>query len=309
MVSALTLAERIAELKIAKRAAVLAHHYQDAEIQEVADVVGDTLQLALAAQRFEGEVIVVCGAKFMAETVQILNPLRTVVLPDLSAGCSLVDSCPVEAIRAFRKRNPRHAVVSYLHSSAEVKAESDIVCTSANAVAVVNSLPAGQSLLFVPDSNLGRYVQAQTGRKNMQIWQGACIVHATFAARRLAAVRAEHPAALIAGHPECAPNLLHAADFVGSADDIIDWCAQQSVSEFIVLTESGLRHSLEKRCPSKQFFFVANESCNCSECPYLRVNTLEKLLNCLETLSPRIQLEAETLRRAGLPLERMLALQ
>jgi len=275
----------------------------------VADVVGDTLQLALAARSFEGGVVVLCGAKFMAETVQILNPLQTVLLPDLSAGCSLVDSCPAEAIRAFRKRNPRHAVVSYLHSSAEVKAESDIVCTSANAVAVVNSLPPGQPVLFVPDSNLGRRVQEQTGRKNMQIWQGACIVHATFAARRLAAVRAQQPAALIAGHPECAPSLLEAADFVGSPDDIIEWCARQSAPEFIVLTESGLRHSLEKRCPGKQFFFVANESCNCSECPYLRINTLEKLVNCLETLSPRIQLTADTLRRARLPLERMLALQ
>ncbi len=309
MVSALTLAERIAELKIVRRAAILAHHYQDEEIQEVADAVGDTLHLALAARRIQADLFVLCGAKFMAETLQILNPTQTVLLPDLSAGCSLVDSCPAAAIRAFRKRNPSHAVVSYLHSSAEVKAESDIVCTSANAVSVMNSLPASQPVLFVPDSNLGRYVQAQTGRKNMQIWQGACIVHATFAIRRLGAVRAQHPAALIAAHPECPPGLLRTADFVGSPAAIIDWCARQSAPEFIVLTESGLRHSLEKRCPGKQFLFVANESCNCSECPYLRVNTLEKLLNCLETLSPRIQLAANTLQRARLPLERMLALQ
>jgi quinolinate synthase len=301
------LQNRIQELKSARKAIVLAHHYQDPELQEVADFVGDTLELAQAAQRFQAEIIAVCGAKFMAETVKVLNPARTVLLPDLNAGCSLVDSCPVEAIRAYRKRNPKHAVVAYMHTSVEVKAESDILCTSRNAVDVVNSIPANQPILFVPDSNLGRFVQQKTGRRNMQVWQGACIVHATFAARRITALRTEHPRALIAAHPECPESVLQMADFTGSSSAIVDWCAGQAAEEFIVATDSGLRYSLEKRAPGKKFFFVANESCNCSECPYLRANTLEKLVMCLETLAPRIELSATIVERASIPLLRMLA--
>ena len=309
MVSTPTIADEIFELKTKRRAVILAHHYQDPEIQELSDSVGDSLELARIAQKFEGDVIAFCGVKFMAETAKVLNPDRIVVLPDIHAGCSLVDSCPVEGVRAFRKRNPDHVIVSYINTSVEVKAESDILCTSRNAVAVVNSIPADKPVLFLPDINLGNFVKKQTGRENMQIWQGACIVHATFPARRLSSARAEHPNALVAAHPECPGDVLRMADFIGSTSAIIDWCRTQSADEFIIMTESGVRHSLEKQSPSKKFYFVANENCNCSECPYMKMNTLEKLAACLESLEPRIELPAEIMERARLPLERMLAIK
>lgn len=301
-------ADEILALKAQRRAIILAHHYQEPEIQELADCVGDSLELAHAARRFEGDVIALCGVKFMAETAKVLNPQRVVVLPDRNAGCSLVDSCPVEGVRAFRRRYPEYAIVSYINTSVEVKAESDILCTSRNAVEVVNSIPARKPILFVPDINLGNYVQKRTGRKNMKIWQGACIVHATFPARRLASRRAEHPRALVAAHPGCPAEVLRMADFIGSTTEIIDWCAGQRAEEFILMTESGVRYSLEKAAPNKKFYFVANESCNCSECPYMRLNSLEKLRDCLENLQPRIDLPEELIRRALVPLERMLGL-
>jgi quinolinate synthase len=309
MLGVSTIAEEILEVKKARRAVILAHHYQEPEIQEIADSIGDSLELARIAKKFEGDVIAFCGVRFMAETAKVVNPERIVVLPDINAGCSLVDSCPVEAVRAFRKRNPEHVVVSYINTSVEVKAESDILCTSRNAVAVVNSIPAEKPVLFLPDINLGNYVKKQTGRENMQIWQGACIVHATFPARRLATARMEHPNALVAAHPECPGDVLRMADFIGSTSSIIDWCGKQSAEEFIVMTESGVRYSLERDSPGKKFYFVANENCNCSECPYMKMNTLEKLLECLETLQPRIELPADVIERASLPLERMLALK
>jgi quinolinate synthase len=309
MVSAPTLAEEILELKERRRAIILAHHYQDAEIQELADAVGDSLELARAAQKFQGDVIAFCGVRFMAETAKVLNPDRVVVVPDKNAGCSLVDSCPAEAVRAFRRRNPDHAIVSYINTSVEVKAESDILCTSRNAVAVVNSIAAEKPILFLPDINLGNYVKRQTGRTNMQIWQGACIVHATFPARRLVKARTEHPDALVAAHPECPSDVLRMADFIGSTSAIIDWCTKQSADEFIVMTESGVRYSLEKLAPQKRFYFVANENCNCSECPYMKLNSLEKLAACLERLEPRIELPPDIMRRALVPLERMLAVK
>jgi quinolinate synthase len=309
MLAAATITDEILDWKTRRRAIILAHHYQEPEIQELADSVGDSLELARAAKNFEGEVIAFCGVRFMAETAKVLNPERTVVVPDLNAGCSLVDSCPAEAVRAFRKRNPNHVIVSYINTSVEVKAESDILCTSRNAVAIVNSIPAGKPILFLPDINLGNYVKAQTGRKNMQIWQGACIVHATFPARRLASARSEHPNALVAAHPECPYDVLRMADFIGSTSAIIDWCTAQKADEFIIMTESGVRHSLEKLSPGKKFYFVANENCNCSECPYMRLNSPEKLLACLENLEPRIELPPDIMERALIPLERMLAVR
>ncbi len=308
MVATSTVVDEILEWKARRNAVILAHHYQDAEIQDIADSVGDSLELARVAQNFDGEAIAFCGVKFMAETAKVLNPNRAVVLPDLHAGCSLVDSCPVEGVRAFKRKNPDYVVVSYINTSVEVKAESDILCTSRNAVKVVNSIPANKPILFLPDINLGNYVKAQTGRQNMKIWQGACIVHATFPARRLAATRAEHPQALVASHPECPSDVLRMSDFIGSTSAIIDWCTTQSADEFIIMTESGVRYSLEKLSPGKKFYFVANENCNCSECPYMRMNTLEKLRDCLATLQPRIELPPEIMQRALLPIERMLAL-
>jgi quinolinate synthase len=309
MLSTPTLAEEILDLKQQRKAIILAHHYQDSEIQELADAVGDSLELARKAKQFDGEVIAFCGVYFMAETAKVLNPSKIVVVPDAEAGCSLVDSCPVDQVREFKKRNPDHVIVSYINTSVEVKAESDILCTSRNAVDVVNSIPAEKPILFLPDINLGNYVKRQTGRENMKIWQGACIVHATFPARRLVSARSEHPQALVAAHPECPPDVLRMADFIGSTSAIINWCVNQDSEEFIVMTESGVSHSLHKLAPEKKFYFVANENCNCSECPYMRKNTLQKLLACLETLSPRVELPQDVMQRALIPIERMLAVK
>jgi quinolinate synthase len=309
MPATLSLTDEILDLKRQRRAILLAHHYQEAEIQELADVIGDSLELARKAQQFEGDVIAFCGVWFMAETAKLLNPDRIVIVPDADAGCSLVDSCPVEQVRAFKRRHPDHVIVSYINTSAEVKAESDIICTSRNAVQVVNSIPADRPILFLPDVNLGNYVKQQSGRENMKIWQGACIVHATFPARRLASLRAEHPRALVAAHPECPRDVLLQADFTGSTSAIIEWCAQQQADEIIVVTESGVRYSLEKLAAGKRFYFLANENCNCSECPYMKRNTLEKLRDCLRDLQPQVNLPPEILANARRPVERMLALR
>jgi len=309
MISAPTIAEEIVDLKKRRRAILLAHHYQSPEIQELADVIGDSLELARQAREFSGDAIAFCGVWFMAETAQVLNPERIVVVPDREASCSLVDGCPVEPVREFRRRNPDHVIVSYINTSIEVKAESDILCTSRNAVQIVNSIPREKPVLFLPDVNLGNYVRKQTGRENMQIWQGSCIVHATFPARRVAAAMAEHPAAEVVAHPECPESVLAMAHFVGSTSAIIQHVAGSSAGEFIVMTESGIQYSLAKIAPNKQFYFVANENCNCSECPYMKLNTLEKLRDCLLHLEPRVELGRELMVRALVPLERMLAVK
>jgi quinolinate synthase len=309
VITTASLAEEILDLKRERGAMLLAHHYQESEIQELADAVGDSLELARKAQNFDGPVIAFCGVWFMAETAKVLNPSKTVIVPDREAGCSLVDACPVDQLRAWKARHPDHAVVSYINTSVEVKAESDIVCTSRNAVDVVNSIPAERPLLFLPDRNLGNYVQQQTGRRNMSIWQGACIVHATFPARRVAAAKSEHPQALVVAHPECPTDVLRMADFVGSTSALIEWCVKNDAGEFIVMTESGVRYSLEKRAPAKKFYFVANENCNCSECPYMKRNTLEKLRDALLHLQPAVEISAELIERARRPVERMLELR
>jgi quinolinate synthase len=309
MIAAASVVEEIAELKASRKAVILAHHYQDIEIQELADAVGDSLELARAARDFEGNVIAFCGVWFMAETAKVLNPDRIVVVPDREAGCSLVESCPVADLRAWKRKNPNHVIVSYINTSVEVKAESDILCTSRNAVKIVNSIPADRPVMFLPDLNLGNYVMQQTGRENMKIWPGACIVHATFPARRLTKARAEHPSALVASHPECPREVLAMSDFIGSTSAIVDWCTAQDAQEFIIMTESGVRYSLEKLSPHKKFYFVANEQCNCSECPYMKRNSLEKLRDALRNLEPRVELSPELIAQARLPIERMLAVK
>ena len=309
MPAILTLADEILALKRDRKAILLAHHYQEAEVQELADAIGDSLELARKAQQFDGEVIAFCGVWFMAETAKVLNPRRMVVVPDAEAGCSLVDACPVDQLRAWKRVHPDHVVVSYINTSVEVKAESDILCTSRNAVQVVNSIPPDQPILFLPDINLGNYVKQQTGRQNMSIWQGACIVHATFPARRLTAAKMTYPAALVAAHPECPGDVLRLADFIGSTSAIIDWCVTHPAQEFIIMTESGVSHTLSQLAPQKKFHFVANEQCNCSECPYMRKNTLEKLRDCLQHLTPRVELPEELMERARRPVELMLALR
>jgi quinolinate synthase len=306
MIASPSIAEDITALKQERRAIILAHHYQDAEIQDLADAVGDSLELARKAQEFSGDVIAFCGVWFMAETAKVLNPKRIVVVPDAEASCSLVESCPVDQVRAYKQLHPDHVIVSYINTSVEVKAESDILCTSRNAVQIVNSIPADKPILFLPDINLGNYVKQQTGRENMKIWQGACIVHATFAARRLAKARSEHPQALVAAHPECPADVLAMADFIGSTSALIQWCASSDAPEFIIMTESGVLRSLQKLAPAKSFHFIPNENCNCSECPYMRRNTLEKLRECLLELKPRVELSDEMIQRAAVPIERML---
>ena len=309
MLALTSITDEIQDLKRARHAMILAHHYQDAEIQDLADAVGDSLELARKAREFSGEVIAFCGVWFMAETAKVLNPQRIVVVPDRDASCSLVESCKVEQVRAYRRLHPDHVIVSYINTSVEVKAESDILCTSRNAVQIVNSIPADKTVLFLPDINLGNYVKRQTGRENMKIWQGTCFVHATFPARRLAKARAEHPNALVASHPECTQDVLAMSDFIGSTTAIIQWCASTGADEFIVMTESGVLRSLQKLAPRKSFYFIPNENCNCSECPYMRLNTLEKLRDCLLNLAPRVELPSEIMERAAVPIERMLAVK
>jgi quinolinate synthase len=309
MLATATVVDEIVELKKDRGAVLLAHHYQEPEIQELADAIGDSLELARKAREFQGDVIAFCGVWFMAETAKVLNPSRTVVVPDREASCSLVEGCPVEPVRAYRRAHPDHVIVSYINTSIEVKAESDILCTSRNAVQVVNSIPPEKTVLFLPDRNLGNYVKQQTGRENLRVWQGTCVVHATFPARRLAEARLEHPEAAIVAHPECPPAVLEMADFVGSTSALIEWCVQSPASEFIVMTESGVQHSLKKLAPEKRFYFVANEQCNCSECPYMKLNTLEKLRDALRDLEPRVELSQDLMRRALVPLERMLAIK
>ena len=309
MLATRTITEEILDLKTERRAMLLAHHYQEPEIQDLADAVGDSLELAHRALQFEGDVIAFCGVWFMAETAKVLNPRRLVVVPDREASCSLVDSCPAAPIRAFRSRHPEYAIVSYVNTSVEVNAESDIICTSRNAIKVINSIPREQPILFLPDINLGNWVKKETGRANMKIWQGACVVHATFSARRMVNARLEHPAALVAAHPECPADVLAMADFIGSTSAIIEWCVGSDAEEFIVMTESGVMRSLDRLAPEKRFYFVPNEHCNCSECPYMKRNTLEKLRDCLRCLGPRVELDEALMDRARRPIERMLALR
>jgi quinolinate synthase len=308
MLATSTVAEEILDLKRERRAILLAHHYQEAEIQQLADFVGDSLELARKAREAEGDVIAFCGVWFMAETAKVLNPSRIVVVPDKDASCSLVQGCPVEPVREYRRRNPDHVIVSYINTSIEVKAESDILCTSRNAVKVVNSIPPEKTVLFLPDVNLGNYVQRQTGRKNMKIWQGSCIVHNTFPVRRLLDAKAAFPKALVVAHPECPEAVLAHADFIGSTSAIIDYCAASPAREFIVMTESGVNYSLERVAPGAKFHYVANENCNCSECPFMRLNTLEKLRDSLLYLEPRVEVADDLIARSLKPMERMLAL-
>ena len=280
------ISEEILQLKRERRAILLAHHYQEPEIQELADVIGDSLELARKARDFQGDVIAFCGVWFMAETAKVLNPDRMVVVPDREASCSLVESCPAEPVREYRLKHPDHVIVSYINTSIEVKAESDILCTSRNAVQVVNSIPAEPTNPVPAGPNLGDYVKRQTGRENMRIWQGACIVHATFPARRVSEAKSEHPERQ-SGRASRVP-----ADRAGAGGfhrlDIRDNRVVRELAgcdEFIVMTESGVAVLARRdRRPGKRFYFVANENCNCSECPYMKRNTLEKLRDCLRDL-------------------------
>jgi len=299
---------RIQELRQQRRAVILAHYYQEPEIQDLADVIGDSLELSRRAAATDAEVIVFCGVHFMAETAKILNPGRTVVLPDLAAGCSLADACPAEDFARFRAQHLDHFVVSYINCSAAVKAQSDLICTSSNAVDLVRQLPPDRPILFAPDQNLGRWVQRQSGRA-LTLWPGSCIVHETFSEEALLRLKHEHPDAEVIAHPECQPHLLDLADFIGSTSALLRHAASSSAGRFLVLTEPGILHQMRQRLPHKTFHEVPGaDGCSCNACPYMRLNTLEKLERCLETLSPAIELDEDLRLRALAPIERMLAM-
>ncbi len=298
----------ISDLKRDLNAVILAHYYQEPDIQDVADFIGDSLGLSQQAAQTQADVIVFAGVHFMAETAKILNPGKQVLLPDLNAGCSLADSCPADAFAQFRADHPGHLVISYINCSAEIKAQSDIICTSANAVRIVQQVPAEQPIIFAPDRNLGRYVMEQTGRE-MVLWQGSCMVHETFSEKKMVQLKIEHPEAEVIAHPECEPALLRHASFIGSTTALLKYCQQSPQQAFIVATEPGIIHQMQKLAPEKQFIPAPPlNQCACNECPHMRLNTLEKLYWCMKNRSPEITLP-EDLRLAALqPIERMLAM-
>jgi quinolinate synthase len=298
----------IAALKRQRKAVILAHYYQDPEIQDVADFIGDSLELSRKAAATDAEVIVFCGVHFMAETAKILSPGKTVLLPDLEAGCTLADACPAEAFARFRADHPDHIVVSYINCSAAVKAQSDLICTSSNAVDLVNQLPADRPILFAPDQNLGRWVQRQSGRE-LTLWPGSCVVHETFSEQALLKLKLEHPGAEVLAHPECQQHLLDLADFIGSTSKLLHRAEQSPASSFIVLTEPGILHQMRKAVPNKAFYEVPGaDGCSCNACPYMRLNTLEKLWQCLDRMEPEIVMDEATRLRALAPIEKMLAM-
>jgi quinolinate synthase len=303
-----TLPEAILALKQERNAIILAHYYQEASIQDLADVIGDSLELARQAARTDADVIVFCGVHFMAETAKILNPEKIVVLPDLDAGCSLADACPAEAFAAFRQEHPDHYVVSYINCSAAVKAQSDLICTSSNAVQLVQQVPEGRPILFAPDQNLGRWVARMSGR-DLTLWPGSCIVHETFSEEALLRLKLEHREAEVIAHPECQPHLLELADFIGSTSRLLQRVKTSSAQSFLVLTEPGILHQMKRSVPDKSFYPVPGvDGCSCNICPYMRLNTPEKLWQCLKDLQPRIELDEELRQRALVPIERMLAM-
>ena len=293
-------------LRRQRKAVILAHYYQAPEIQDIADFIGDSLELSRKAAATDAEVIVFCGVHFMAETAKILSPEKTVLLPDLEAGCTLADACPADAFAAFRAEHPDHLVVSYINCSAAVKAQSDLICTSSNAVDLVRQLPADRPILFAPDQNLGRWVQRQSGRP-LTLWPGSCIVHETFSEQALLQLKLDHPDAEVLAHPECQQHLLDQADFIGSTSKLLHRAEASPAGAFIVLTEPGILHQMRKALPQKQFYEVPGaDGCSCNACPYMRLNTLEKLWHCLHTMAPAIELDEDTRQRALAPIQRML---
>jgi quinolinate synthase len=301
--------EEIDRLRRERNAVILAHYYQESDIQDLADFIGDSLQLSKAARDTEADVILFCGVHFMAETAKILNPERIVVVPDMEAGCSLADSCPAPALQAWKEAHPEHLVVSYINCTAATKAQSDIICTSSNALRVIESLPADRPILFAPDRNLGAYVMRETGRE-MDLWQGTCIVHETFSERKLIDLMTEHPDARVIAHPECEPPLLRLAHHIGSTSSLLKYTKESGFSKFIVATEPGIIHQMTKANSEAEYIPLPgmDDSCACNECPFMRLNTLEKMVLALRDLEPRIEMD-ETLRVGALkPLERMMAL-
>lgn len=304
----LDLFEAIEDLKKDLNAVILAHYYQDPDIQDVADYIGDSLGLSRQAAETNADVIVFAGVHFMAETAKILNPTKQVLLPDLEAGCSLADSCPPDAFAAFKAQYPGHLVISYINCTAQIKAMSDIICTSSNAVKIVQQIPADQPIIFAPDQNLGRYVMEQTGR-DLVLWPGSCMVHETFSEKKLVQLQMEYPDAEIIAHPECESAVLRHAHYIGSTTALLNYAQASPKQQFIVVTEPGIIHQMEKDAPGKRFIPAPPmASCACNECPHMRLNTLEKLYLAMKNRQPEITLP-EDLRQAALtPMQRMLAM-
>ncbi|MGB2924122.1 MAG: quinolinate synthase NadA [Limnothrix sp.] len=296
----------IADLKQELNAVILAHYYQEPDIQDIADYIGDSLGLSRQAADTDAEVIVFAGVHFMAETAKILNPNKLVLLPDLEAGCSLADSCPPAEFAKFKAQHPDHIVISYINCTADIKAMSDIICTSSNAVKIVQQIPADQPIIFAPDKNLGRYVMEQTGR-DLLLWQGSCIVHETFSEKLILDLKVKNPTAEIVAHPECETPVLSHADFIGSTTALLQYSQTSDSDTFIVATEPGIIHQMEKDSPNKTFIPAPNTSnCACNECPYMRLNTLEKLYLAMKNKTPEITLPEVTSTAALKPIQRML---
>ena len=309
----LDLFAEIDRLRQERKAVILAHYYQDPDIQDIADFLGDSLDLAKKARDAkDAEVILFCGVHFMAETAKIVNPTKTVILPDQNAGCSLAEQCPADQLRAWKQQHPDHYVVMYINCSAATKAESDIICTSSNAEAIIRSVPEDRPILFGPDKNLGAFLIKKTGR-HMDVWPGACMVHETFSSQKIAQLKAKHPDAKFIAHPECEDHVLLLADFVGSTSRLLAFVQQDASKKYIVGTETGILHTMKKHAPDKELIPVPFEdrsaACQgCNSCPHMKLNTTEKIYLALRDLKPRIEMPEELRQRALLPLDRMLAI-
>lgn len=299
---------KILQLKKELNGVILAHYYQESEIQDLADFVGDSLELSRRAKNTNAAVIIFAGVLFMAETAKILNPKKLVLLPDLEAGCSLSDSCPAPLFKAFREKHPDHIAITYINCSAEVKALSDIICTSSNAEKIINQIPIDQPILFSPDRNLGQYLIKKTGRE-MLLWDGSCIVHETFSERKIIELKTQYPNSKLIAHPECEDHILKRADFIGSTSKLLNYVQEDSALSYIVATESGILHQMKRFVPDKIFIAAPPEkNCNCNECPYMKLNTLEKLYLCMKNREPEIKLDPELITRALKPIEKMLSM-
>ena len=305
----LDIIKKIKKIKKEKNAALLVHYYQDSSIQEIADYLGDSLYLAKVAKNLESDIIVLSGVHFMAETVKIINPEKKILLPDLKAGCSLADSCPPNLFKSFIKKYPEAVVVSYINCSAEIKAMSDVICTSSNAKAVIDSIPEDKQIIFAPDKNLGNYLIKETNR-NMILWDGSCVVHEAFSFDKILDLFKKYPKAKFVAHPESKSLILDVANYVGSTSKLLEYVQNSTNKEFIVATEAGILHEMNKRCPDKLFIPapVEDSSCACSECSFMKLNTLEKLFLCLKYEKPEITLTEEIIRKAKAPLLKMLSI-
>jgi quinolinate synthase len=304
----LDLFAEINKLKKEKNAVILAHYYQEADIQDIADYIGDSLGLSQQAAKTDADIIVFAGVHFMAETAKILCPEKKVLLPDLRAGCSLADSCPADKFAEFKAKHPDHLVISYINCSAEIKALTDIICTSSNAEKIVESLPKEQKIIFAPDKNLGAYISKKTGR-NMVLWDGSCMVHEIFSLEKIVKLKNKHPDAKLIAHPECEANVLEQADYIGSTTALLNYTTKSDTKEFIVATETGIIHQMEKNNPGKTFIPAPpNNSCACNDCPHMKLNTLEKLYNCIKYEQPEIILSEDLITKAKKPILKMLEL-